>query len=83
MADDAEYFDSQEFQEILNKYEESVKSGHPTYVDADDLADIADYYQYQGRRDDADRVITQALKQNPEAIGPLLYKAREALCQHD
>ena len=83
MADDAEYFDSQEFQDILNKYEDSVKSGHPTYVDADDLADIADYYQYQGRTEDADRVITQALKQNPEAIGPLLYKAREALCRHD
>lgn len=83
MTDDTEYFNSQEFQEILSRYEDSFKSGHLTYVDADDLADIADYYQYKGRQEDADTAISQALQQNPEAVGPLLYKAREALSRQD
>ena len=42
MADESVYFESKEFKNILKQYEESVKSGHPAYMDADDLADIAD-----------------------------------------
>ena len=79
MTDDTAYFDSESFKKLLKQYEESVKSGHPTYMDADDLADIADYYHYEGRMDDATAAIELALKFNPDAIGPLLYKAREAL----
>ena len=79
MVDDAAYFDSESFKKLLRQYEDSVKSGHPTYMDADDLADIADYYHYEGRLDEAADAIELALKFNPDAIGPLLYKAREAL----
>jgi tetratricopeptide (TPR) repeat protein len=79
MVDDAAYFDSESFKKLLRQYEDSVKSGHPTYIDADDLADIADYYHYEGRLDEAADAIELALKFNPDAIGPLLYKAREAL----
>ena len=49
MTDDQAYFESKGFQKILKKYEESAKSGHPIYMDADDLADIADYYQLKLR----------------------------------
>ena len=83
MTDDQAYFESKGFQEILKQYEESAKSGHTIYIDADDLADIADYYQLQGRTDEADAVINLALEYNPEAVGPLLYKAREALNRKD
>ena len=79
MTDDTAYFDSESFKKLLAQYEDSVKSGHPTYMDADDLADIADYYHYEGRLDDATAAIELALQFNPDAIGPLLYKAREAL----
>ena len=79
MTDDTAYFKSEGFKKILQQYEDSVKSGHPTYMDADDLADIADYYHYEGRLDDANDAIELALQFNPDAIGPLLYKAREAL----
>ena len=54
MTDDQAYFESKGFQEILKQYEESAKSRHTIYIDADDLADIADYYQLQGRTDEAD-----------------------------
>ncbi len=83
MKEDLEYFKSKEFGLILKKYEESVKSGHRIYMDADDLADIADYYQYKGQSEDADAAIALALEYNPNAVGPLLYKAREALMKKD
>ena len=83
MTDNAAYFDSEGFKQILRQYEESVKSGHPVYMDADDLADIADYYHYEGRMEEAADAIELALQFNPDAIGPLLYKAREALSWGD
>ena len=79
MADDLAYFESEDFKQILQQYEDSVKSGHLIYMDADDLADIADYYHYEGRIDEADQAINLALQYNPDAVGPLLYKAREAM----
>ena len=83
MTDDLAYFESEEFQDILKQYEDSVKSGHPIYMDADDLADVADYYQYGGMLEEADAAINLALHFNPNAVGPLLYKAREALSQQE
>ena len=82
-SDDLAYFDSEEFRTILNQYEESVESEHPIYIDADDLADIADYYQYNGFPEKAKVAVDLALEYNPEAVGPLLFKAREALVAND
>ena len=79
MTEDTEYFESEDFKEILRQYEESVKSGEHIYMDADDLADIADYYHYNNRIDEAEEAISLAMEYNPEAVGPMLYKAREAL----
>ena len=83
LSDDLAYFDSEEFRTILNQYEESVESEHPVYIDADDLADIADYYQYNGFPDKARMAVNLALEYNPEAVGPLLFKAREAIMAND
>lgn len=83
MIEDEDYFKSKGFQKLLKQYETSVKSGQPIYMDADDLADIADYYQYNGRLEEADAAINLALEYNPDAVGPLLYKAREALSLKD
>lgn len=83
MAENLEYFESEDFREILNEYEMAVKSGQSLYMDADDLADIADFYQYHGRMEDANDAIDLAMRYNPDAIGPLLYKAREALSAKD
>ena len=33
---------------MLNEYEEASSTGQPVFMDADDLADIADYYQMRG-----------------------------------
>ena len=78
--DELEYFESEEFQQILRQYEDSVKSGHPTYMDADDLADIADWYQYNGHQEKADEAVNLALEYNPEALPPYLKPACYASC---
>ena len=76
---DKEYFDNEEFKEILKQYEESVKSGSRIFMDADDLADIAAYYHFNNREEEAEEAISLAMEYNPEALGPMLYKAKEAL----
>ena len=76
-----DYFDSEEFQNILNNYEESVKSGHAPYMDADDLTDIADYYHFTGNDEQASEVIDYALSLYPSATLPNVFKARECLTE--
>lgn len=83
MPEDLDYFKSEDFKEILRQYEESVKSGEHIYMDADDLTDIADYYRFYNRLDEAEKAISLAIEYNPEAIGPMLYKARKALDAND
>lgn len=78
-----DYFDSKEFREILSTYEESVKSSHPSFMDVDDLVDIADYYNYIGQNKRAKNVIDYALDIYPGSTLPLAYKAREALAKED
>lgn len=83
MAGVLDYFDSEDFKEILRQYEESVKSGERIYMDGDDLTDIADYYNYHNRTAEADAAIALAIEFNPEAVGPMLYKARKAIKAKD
>lgn len=78
-----EYFDSEEFRNILDNYEESAKSGYPLYMDADDLADIADYYHFTGNDSQASEAIEYALSLYPNATLPNVFKAREALTTGD
>ena len=83
MTDDTAYFRSEEFKEILQQYEDSVRAGHPPYMDADTLADIADYYHYMGDDFQADDVIDYALTLHPNATLPNVFKARKALTTGD
>lgn len=73
------YFDSKDFKNILESYENSIREGHPIFLDANDLTDIADYYNLTGNREEADRIIEYALQLAPSATLPLVYKARVAL----
>lgn len=74
-----EYFDSEEFRELLTEYEDAVNTGQPVFMDADELAEIADYYQMTECFDEADDAINLALSLAPGAIAPLTYKIHEAL----
>ena len=74
-----DYFDSEEFKNLLEDYEEAVNTGQSVLMDADDLTDIADYYHFIGEFELADEAIERALSLNPGATSPLVYKIREAL----
>lgn len=78
-----EYFDSEEFQNILNSFEQASGSGGSIFLDADDLTDIADYYHYTGNHEAEEEAIGQALTLFPNATAPLIFKAREALENED
>ena len=78
-SSDEEYFDSEEFREILSEYEHAVETGQPVFIDVDGLAEVADYYHFNGRYDEADKAINLALSLSPGAIAPLTYKIHEAL----
>lgn len=83
MPENLEYFENEDFKKILRQYEESVKSGEHIYMDADDLTDIADYYRSKNRLSEAEDAMSLALEYNPDAVGPMLYKARKALEAND
>jgi tetratricopeptide (TPR) repeat protein len=78
-----EYFDSDEFRDLLSEYEQAVNTGQPVFMDADELAEIADYYQMEGQADEAESAIRLALSLSPGAIAPLTYRIHEALYNGD
>ncbi len=80
---DEEYYTSEEFQNILESYETSMNEGNAPFMDADDLVDIADYYNWQGEYDKADETVEHALSLYPDATLPNVYKARQALQSQD
>ena len=48
MSTDIDYYNSSEFQKNLHEYENAKKTGAPVFLDADELTDIAEYYDYLG-----------------------------------
>lgn len=82
MATD-EYFDDEDFREMLDDYERTVKAGQMVFMDAEDLADIADYYQSNGYHEKAQLAIDRALELEPDSPVVLSYKVHEALSIRD
>jgi len=78
-----EYFNDEEFRELLEEYEQAVKSGQPVFMDADDLADIADYYQMEGHYDDAQTALDRALELQPDSVVALNYRIHNAIDKGD
>lgn len=76
-TDDA-YYATDEFREILRRYEDT-----PTLLDADDLTEVADYYLGLGDVERSDEAIGTALRLYPTASAPLSFKARGALEECD
>jgi len=78
-----EYFNSEEFKELLNNYETSMKAGDTPFMDVDDLVDIADYYNQAGDVDEAMEAVDFALQLYPTATLPNVFMARDALTNQD
>ena len=83
MGYDKEYYDSEEFQELLDSYETAIAKGNYPFMDADDLTDIADYYNMSDEHDKAVAAASHALDLFPNATLPNVFMAREALANGD
>jgi len=83
MQYDEEYFNSEDFHELLDSYEAAEANGDHAFMDADDLVDIADYYNMMGDYDKAVHVVDYAIQLYPNATLPNVFKAREALQNAD
>lgn len=79
MEDNDNYFDSNEFKELLERYEAAAENGHSSYFEPDELAHIAEYYQSNGDTGRAIALLDDALQSFPGATAPLLLRSRIAL----
>lgn len=70
------YFRSPEFREILAQYLSMEEDGTPVYFDADQLADIAEFFAGTGKIKKSDQVVDYGLEMHPDNINLLLMKAR-------
>ena len=73
------YFEDPEFKDLLAKYEGMAESHTPTYFDAEELTDIAEYYASQGDETKAEEAIDFALRLHPTNTDALVFKSR-SLC---
>ena len=78
-----DYFNSDEFHELLDSYETSLNTGQKPFMDASDLVDIADYYNFNGDYDKAVEAVDHALDLYPHSTLPNVFKARQALLEGD
>lgn len=83
MSSDEEYYNGEEFRELLRDYESAVSAGEGVFMDADDLTDIAEYYQMNGRYEDADIAIGHATAIEPTSLSVLNYQIHSALQDGD
>jgi len=78
-----DYFDSEEFHELLSEYETAMNTGQPVFLDAEELTDIAEYYQYCNCDEQAEQALNLALDISPGSIAPLNYMIQVALDRGD
>ena len=70
-----DYFQSEEFMDILGRYEQAASSGHTPYMDSDELVDVADYYMSQGKHLEAKEATMLAMELHPDAQDPVIMMA--------
>ncbi len=77
------YFNSEEFQEIFQRYEEAEREGRAAYFDSDALADIAEYYYGDGRTNEAVNAALKGVNMFPGAMAPLVFMGRYELLKQN
>lgn len=77
--DSASYFDSQEFIDLLDMYENMLSDGGSVYFDSMDIANIAEYYTLSGDLDKSDAAVEYGLNLHPSDPDILIAKASNLL----
>lgn len=75
--EDFSFFQNEEFQQHLKDYENMMNGGDKVYFDAEALTDIAEYYVFHNEPEKAEKCIGYALTVHPDAVDPLIFKARQ------
>lgn len=71
-----------EFRDLLDKYEKSLESGSPVFLDLDEFEEIIDYYLATNQHQKAQGAIELALQFYPGSSGVILLQARSFLEAH-
>ncbi len=79
LEDSLEYFKKPHFRKILGRYEKAIAKGHPLYMEADDLTDIAEYYMVNQQEEQADDAIQLAVSLHPSSVDPQVFLARQQM----
>ncbi len=77
-----DYYDSDEFREILDVYEQSLRDGMTPYLDVDDYSDIADYYMNADNPSQAIACVESGLQIYPDEAQLLLIKSGAYIYLH-
>ena len=77
--EDIEYFEEEEFKQLLQRYENAKEEDQPIYLDADEFTDIAEYYMLRQREQDANECILLATSLHPDSIDPFVFLARQQM----
>lgn len=78
-----DYFLSNEFKDLLSKFEANEGGCVYGMLDPDELMDVAEYYYNSGNRERAEEIIDNTLSVFPGSAPPLLFKARIALLDNN
>lgn len=77
---DINFFNSQEFQELLKRYEQAIQEKETPYFEIDDLSDILSYYIFAMKFKEAERVVTIAERLFRNSAEYIKMTARFMLC---
>ncbi len=78
MPQDNKFFESQEFKDKLQIYEDARKKGESVYLESDDLVNIAEYYHLSDSVEKSIEAVEYAMQLFPTATAPLVFRARIA-----
>lgn len=70
-----DYFRSEEFLDILSRYQQAVSAGHTPYMDCDELMDVAEFFLSKGKYPEAQSATELAMDLHPDATDPAAMMA--------
>ena len=73
------YYHSDNFRQLLRRYEELQEGNISEFLDPEELTDVAQYYHSIGEDSKAIETAEYAIRMYPTATTPLAFKSRMAL----
>lgn len=77
-----DYYDSEEFKDILDQYEQSTAQGSTPYLDVDDFSDVADFYLNTDRAEQCIECVDRGLEFYPDETMLLSAKSSALIYLH-